>query len=56
MIQTKTPLRDEHDPTAHEDPAGRECPDPPSSKTHNRHRYSVNNPDCVEGPAAVFFI
>jgi hypothetical protein len=50
--ETNTSLRDEHDSTAHEDPAGRECPDLRSSKTHNRHRYSVNNADYIEGPAA----
>jgi len=52
LKETNTPLRDEHDSTAHEDPAGRECPDSRSSKTHNRYRYSVNNADCIEGPAA----
>ena len=50
--ETNTRLIDEHDSTANEDPAGRECPDSRSSKTHNRHRYSVNNADCIEGPAA----
>jgi hypothetical protein len=49
---TNTPLTDEHDSTSHEDPAGRECPDSRSSKIHNRHRYSVNNANCIEGPAA----
>jgi len=49
---TNTPLTDEHDSTAHKDPAGRKFPDSRSSKTHIRHRYSANNADCIEGPAA----
>jgi hypothetical protein len=50
--ETNTPLTEEHDSAAHEDAEGRECPDSRSSKTHNRHRYSVSNADCIEGPAA----
>jgi len=52
LKETNTPLTDKHDSTAHEDPAGRKCPESRPSKIHNRHRYSVNNADCIEGPAA----